>query len=188
MSEFSDSYHLLGSAQDAVELLTRGKVRGAVLPSEGRWAAIVVRGGDEKKLKAANTGVLLQFFFGADHGCWIRLFEASQKVAEFVASWETGEGSFKPSHWLRLGAADMRSAGVLAALAKAPSYPDFEAPYPAAEALGLGAHEWLSCSDYAMPDSLEGSYPDVIWVPERPEPEDPGLAHMRMFGMEGPDE
>lgn len=186
MSEFSDSYHLLGSSDDAVALLTRGGVRGAVLPGEGRWTTIIVRGGEEKKLTAANTGVLLQFFFGGDHGCWIRLFEASQQVAEFAASWETGEGSFKPSHWLRLGAADMRSAAVLASLAKAPSY-DFDKPYPAGRALGLGPHKWLSCSQFAMPDELEHSYPDVIWVPERPEPEDPGLAYMRMFGMEEPD-
>lgn len=35
-----------------------------------------------------------------------------------------------------------------------------------------------------MPDEVESSYPEVNWVPERPEPEDPGLAHLRMFGME----
>ena len=184
MSEFSDSYHLLGSTQDAVALLTRGSVRGAVLPGEGRWTAIVVRGREAKKLAAANTGVLLEYIYGGDHGCWIRLFDGSERVAEFTASWETGEGLFKPSHWLRLGALDMRSAGVLAKLAKAPEYPEFDVPYPAAEALGIGAHRWLSSSDYAMPDALEDSYPDIIWVPERPAPEDPGLAHARMFGLE----
>lgn len=57
-----------------------------------------------------------------------------------------------------------------------PVEPDRRA-YAVAKALGLSRYAWLSSTEYCMPDQLESlDDGEVLWVPERPEEQDPGAA------------
>lgn len=179
MSEFSDSYHLLGTTEDAIALVKRSGARAAVLPSSGRLTAIVPHPEDGKKLINANEGVLLFYLYGGDHGCWVRLYDGSRQVAELEQNWEAGAGSFSPKHWVRLGVLGEMDAQRLVRLTKSPTYPDEKNEYAVARLLGLSEAAWLSGSDFCLPDQLDGGRDGVIWVPERPEEEDPGMAMMR---------
>lgn len=183
MSEFSDSYHLFGSPDDAVALLERAGARGAVLSGEGRFTTFVTHPKDGKKLEAANTGVLLHYTYGGDHGCWVRLLEGPNVTDRLEQSWESGGGAFDPTPWLRLGVCDQETIAALERLVT-PPVPHDEEAYAVASALGLTHYRWLSSSDFCLPDQLEGIADEIRWVPERPEPEDPGLAMMQAMGFD----
>ncbi len=181
MSEFSDSYHLLGSAADAIELLRDAGARGAVLAGPGKWTAIVPHPSDGPRVVAVNEGVLLHYQFGGDHGCWVRLFDGPKEVGKIEQNWESGTGSFDVAPWLRAKACDAATAEAISELVAAPAHAGLDV-YEVAQALALTHYAWLSSSDYALPDQLESHAPGAVtWVPERPEEGDPGEAHEAML-------
>lgn len=176
MSEVSDSHHLLGTVAQAVELLRRAGARGAVLPRTSRWTPIVTHPSDGRLLAPANEGLLLWYRYAADDGCWVQLFDGSDMVGEIAQDWQRGTGSFEVAPWLRAKACDAAAAEALAEIVGPPVEPDRRA-YAVAKALGLSRYAWVSSTDYCLPDQLE-SHGDgeVLWVPERPDEEDPGAA------------
>lgn len=180
MSEFSDSYHLLGSREDAIALLERTGARGAVLSGEGRFTAFVVHPKDGKRVEAGNTGVLLYYVYAGDHGCWVQLRQGTKLLDRLEQTWESGTGSVDSAAWVRAGVCDLGSVTKLKRLVTPPvGYED--ETYSVANALGLTHYRWLSSSDFCLPDQLEGRADEVVWIPDRPEPEDPGAAMMAAF-------
>ncbi|MCB9602153.1 MAG: hypothetical protein H6720_17680 [Sandaracinus sp.] len=180
MSEFSDSYHLLGTRDDAVALLQRASARGAVLPGGGRFTTLVVHPKDGRLLEAANTGVLLHYLYAGDHGCWVQLRQGASLLDRLEQNWETGVGAIDAAAWVRSGVCDLGSVAALKRWVTSPVAYD-EERYSVAEVLGLTHFQRLSSSDFCLPDQLEDHSDDLVWVPERPEPEDPGLAMMEAF-------
>lgn len=91
MSEFSDSYHLRSSDQaEGVSLLQRAAIRGYVfLPSNG-WVTILAEGKPfqpNKALIRANSGLMLHFMHGGDHGWEFGIYDHESLVCAHACDW-----------------------------------------------------------------------------------------------------
>jgi hypothetical protein len=86
MSEFSYSLHLRTADPSAAEaLLRRAGVRGAILlPIEGPFVAFLVDPESEGAVAANNSGLLIRYEFAEDYGCWIRVYDGPNKMAELA--------------------------------------------------------------------------------------------------------
>lgn len=162
MSEFSDSYHLLGSDARQVKRLLRAAQRhGAVLPAvQGRrWLALLVDGVADAGAPAQvvvqhNQGVLLHLAYGEDHGLWLRLFEGALAVGALALTRRGGDAG-EPGRFCaalaRLGGAGAAAVARLEALVAHHADGAGDA-LPAlrdemVELLGLAAARQLSCAD-----------------------------------------
>ncbi|MBD1912956.1 MULTISPECIES: hypothetical protein [unclassified Leptolyngbya] len=104
MSEFSESYHLRQASQeDAVQLLQRAGLKGIVFPSSSQWTSFVPGGQDWEALPAivqANSGILLHYSYGEDHGWTIEVYEDAEHRMVFQHWWDDFSeelGDFAPS-------------------------------------------------------------------------------------------
>ena len=92
MSEFSESYHLREASQgDAVKLLQRARLNGIVFPSSTQWTSFVPAGQDWEGLEAivqANSGILLHYSYGEDHGWIIEVYKDSERHMIFQHWWD----------------------------------------------------------------------------------------------------
>ena len=92
MSEFSESYHLREASQeDAVQLLQRAGLNGIVFPSSNQWTSFVPTGRDWEGLEAivqANSGILLHYSYGEDHGWSIEVYKGSERHMIFQNGWD----------------------------------------------------------------------------------------------------
>lgn len=93
MSEFSQSYHLVGDDQgDAVSLLRRAGARGFVFPPSNHWTTLVVETSDygevDDRVVAANTGTLLHYVHAEDHGWELAVFQGPDVVTRYACRWD----------------------------------------------------------------------------------------------------
>jgi hypothetical protein len=157
MSEFSDSYHLVGSVDDGVDLIRRAGRRGFVLPENGRFTCVIIDqpdGGTDPELIAANRHLLIQYQYGEDHGVWIELFENASPVTLLRLEWgpdfqgdRESLADFDSAPWLDRGLIDEVRATRLKRIAATVT----EGPHSAlgpevARLLGLERFEYLACS------------------------------------------
>jgi hypothetical protein len=178
---FALTWHVLGDSDAAVALLTAAGAYGAVLSTDTPLTCVVVRGGDEKRLVAANTGILVRCDVGGDEGAGFRLAEGSKQVGE-LAWWGPGKERGEVGPWVSRGVLSFANASRLRELLAHP--PSEAVIYEAGTLLGLRHFLNLGPTDYALPDQIESVHDGVLWVPERPEASDPDAAMMRSMGLD----
>jgi hypothetical protein len=168
MSEFSDPYHLRAmSRKAAVALLQSACLSGFVFPSLDGWVTLVAEGEPfrpNEDLIVANSGTLLHWVFGEDHGWEFAVYRGKRKLCQYSCSWEEEvvvEG--KVSHAqletdlgmplpLLAGEAGTR---VLYPRSIEEARSERPAAYAFAEAVGLTNYRWLSY-DYLARDHAKG--------------------------------
>lgn len=137
MSEFSHSWHLRESHDSAaIALLVRAKVNGFVFPASGGWVPFVAPREDDRRVSAANVGLLVRYVYASDHGADIDLFEGPKRRTQL--SWQ-----FEVARKKR-GKLDLFvSLGLLAQRAAQRLGPD-AGEHDVASALGLSSIDWFS--------------------------------------------
>jgi hypothetical protein len=157
MSEFSDSYHLVGSVDDGVELIRRAGRRGFVLPESEPFTCVIVDqpdGGADPSLIAANRGLLIHYQYGEDHGVWIELYDQTTAVTLLRLEWGpdfTGDrrslAEFDAAPWLARGLLDdLRGARLRKIAASVTEGPHSNVGPEVARLLGLERFEHLACA------------------------------------------
>lgn len=167
MSEFSESYHLRGSSRrDAVALLGRAGLAGYVFPALDGWVSLVAEGEPFKpnrRLIAANHGVLLRWVYGDDHGWEFNVFEAKKAIIKYQCTWDE---EIEISGKVNLAELEQVFDSELPALAGEEGvrlfYPssmqqliDAKPAYAFAAAVGLTNYRWLAY-DYIASDAKRG--------------------------------
>jgi len=157
MSEFSESYHLVGSVAESVELVRRAGRRGFVLPENDRFTCVIVDqpdAGADPALLAMNRGLLLHYHYGEDHGVWIALYEDSSPATQLRLEWGPDfEGDrqslseFDAAPWIERGLLDeLRAARLKKIVATLTEGSHSELGPAAARLLGLEHFEHLACA------------------------------------------
>ena len=183
MSEFSDSYHLLGDDGKRVKQLLQAAARhGAVLPSRGRrWAAFLVdgvadAGGAVEAVVQHNGGVLLHLAYADDHGLWLRLFEGARAVGDLGVTrrgGDVGDAGQLCEALVRLGGASADEAAELRGLVSRHARDGAGDELPAVcdlvvGLLGLAAARQVSCADLTRDKKGLGTrFPGVEFVLEK---------------------
>lgn len=94
MSEFSQSYHLLSSQEDAIELINRAGERGFVFENDNRWTTFVIVGDEFKPSDAiveSNKDTLVHYVYAEDHGWSLSIFKQSALIFNYDCSWDNME-------------------------------------------------------------------------------------------------
>jgi len=168
MSEFSESYHLRAtSRKDAVALLQTAALAGFVFPSLDGWVTLVAEGEafrPNEDLIAANSGTLVHWVFGEDHGWEFAVYRGRRKLSQYSCSWEEEivvEGKLSHTQLEKdLGIPVPLLAGEAGARVLYPrsieeARTERPAAYAFAQALGLTNYRWLSY-DYLASDHAKG--------------------------------
>jgi len=185
MSEFSDSYHMLtADRRDVSRLIRRSGRYGMILPPSApsaRFIAFVMEGLDEvggpiDAIVAHNEKILVHYSFTDEAGCWLRVFDGVDEVADlpFEASLA---GRDEPLAVLR---EETRACGLVALLDRgvidqetatrlraAAQQTDPRAVGPqVATAFGLERVAWLSCADltYQSEQTLREAHPGARFI------------------------
>jgi hypothetical protein len=183
MSDFDDSYHLVGDIAAAQDLVARTGRDGVVLPEQAPYTCVLVNQpepGIDPKLLSANRGLLLVYRYGEDHGVWIDLYKGDTTVAQLALEWgpdffDEGivRGRFDAAAWIEAGLLDKQRATVLQALADGmveggrPEDPD-----EIARLFGLTRFAGLSCDPgnvkrgpwHLVVERAKERYPDAILI------------------------
>lgn len=183
MSDFDDSYHLVGDTAAAQELIARAGRDGVVLPEQAPYTCILVdqaEGGIDPKLLSASRGLLLAYRYAEDHGVWIDLYKDGAAIAELALEWgpdffDEGlvRGRFDAAAWIKAGLLDKQRAAVLQTLADEmseggrPKDPD-----EVAHLFGLTRFAGLSCDPsnvkrgpwHLVVERARNRYPDAIVI------------------------
>ncbi|MEV5027734.1 hypothetical protein [Paenibacillus sp. LPE1-1-1.1] len=91
MSEFSQSYHLLGSKEKAIELINHAGEQGFVFEDDNRWTTFVILGDEFKpsdSIVESNKDLLVHYVYAEDHGWSLSIFKQSALIFKFDCSWE----------------------------------------------------------------------------------------------------
>jgi|GEM_PF-1753920 hypothetical protein len=94
MSEFSQSYHLLGGVEAAVELINRAGEQGLVFDNDGRWTTFVISGDQfvpSDAIVEANKDTLVHYVYAEDHGWSLSIFKQSALIFNYNCSWDNLE-------------------------------------------------------------------------------------------------
>ena len=183
MSDFDDSYHLIGDVAAAQDLVTRTGRDGIVLPEQAPCTCVLVdqpEGGIDPKVLSANRGLLIVYRYAEDHGVWIDLYKGDAEIAEFALEWgpdffDEGlvRGRFDAAAWLKAGLLDMQRAAVLQRLADGMSEGGRPAdPNEVARLFGLTRFAGLSCDPsnvkrgpwHLVVERAKERYPDAIVI------------------------
>jgi hypothetical protein len=121
VSEFSDSFHLrTNDPADVIAMLRAAKVAGSVFPAQNGWVSFVFErglrvGSNElaERVFAANKGLLVDYAYAEDHGCWVSVYRGPERVARLVCSFETPRRSFDRAAFLELGLLTPASADAI---------------------------------------------------------------------------
>lgn len=160
MSEFSESFHLYkGDHAVVISLLQKIGVSGLIAAGNERCVSFVIDDPErEEDLLAASRGVLARYYYGEDHGLWIRFYEDGQDLASVALVWDDMGDDSEPQEAepFALTVEKLARAGVIGApdatelrrILEAFSTDDLEARPSAMQAvptlLGFGAYQWLS--------------------------------------------
>lgn len=157
MSEFSDSFHLrTDDPEDAIELLRRAKVPGFVFPPAFGFVSFVCPRDKRfyQQVLGANLGLLVDYSFAADHGCWVNLYERDVKVGNLSAAFEEERSRFDREAFIDIGLVDPQGAEAIAEWVREahdPSKRSRETDHLVAKKLRLPQFSWLSYH-YALSD------------------------------------
>ncbi|MBD3917296.1 hypothetical protein H8B09_00900 [Paenibacillus sp. PR3] len=94
MSEFSQSYHLLGSVEEAIGLINRAGEEGFVFEKANQWTTFVILGDQfvpSDAITESNQGLLVHYVYAEDHGWNMSIFKQSELVFKFDCSWDNME-------------------------------------------------------------------------------------------------
>ncbi|NBD28390.1 hypothetical protein [Paenibacillus glycinis] len=94
MSEFSQSYHLLGKNENAVELIKFAGQRGYLFEDNNRWTTFVILGdifSPSDSIVEANKDLLVHYVYAEDHGWSLSIFKQSVPIFKFDCSWDSIE-------------------------------------------------------------------------------------------------
>lgn len=183
MSDFDDSYHLVGDVAAAQALVARTGRDGIVLPEQEPYTCVLVdqpEGAIDPKLLSASRGLLLAYRYAEDHGVWLDLYERDAVLTRFGLEWGPdflGEGlprgRFDATPWLTAGLLDAQRAAALQRLADGMT----EGGRPAAadevaRLFGFTRFERLSCNPsnvkrgpwHYVVESATKRYPDAIVI------------------------
>lgn len=94
MSEFSESFQYYNANRSAaVALLRAAGVGGLIAANNERCVSFVVDDPErEASLIAASRGVLARYYYGEDHGLWIRFYRDGQPLTALVLVWDQTVG------------------------------------------------------------------------------------------------
>lgn len=157
MSEFSDSFHLrTDDPEDAIELLRRAKVPGYVFPPAFGFVSFVCPRDKRfyQQVLGANLGLLVDYSFAADHGCWVNLYERDVKVGNLSAAFEEERSRFDREAFIDIGLVDPQGAEAIAEWVREAhdvSKRSRETDHTVAKKLRLPHFSWLSYH-YALSD------------------------------------
>ncbi|NBD24080.1 hypothetical protein [Paenibacillus glycinis] len=179
MSEFSESYHLIGrSEQEGIDLLKRAGQGGLVFPAANDWVTMLPDHPiytPNADLIRHNAGVLLHYVFAEDHGWSFALYERDTLVSSYECDWNEedivnrdGETNLPALLEVLNRKLEREQAIKEAEIARLLAPADFEEvselepAYSFAELLGLSNYAWLSFHyaerDYAdQADYIAGS-------------------------------
>jgi hypothetical protein len=90
MSEFSESFQLYGADRSAVASLLRGVgVGGLIAADNPRCVSFVIEDAErEDDIIAACPGVLARYYYGEDHGLWIRFYRDGHPLTTLALVWD----------------------------------------------------------------------------------------------------
>ncbi|WP_054939122.1 hypothetical protein [Paenibacillus ihuae] len=91
MSEFSQSYHLLGSKEKAIELINLAGEQGFVFEDNNRWTTFVILGDEFRpsdSIVESNRELLVHYVYAEDHGWSLSIFKQSALIFKFDCSWD----------------------------------------------------------------------------------------------------
>ncbi|CAM4465150.1 hypothetical protein [Paenibacillus typhae] len=91
MSEFSQSYHLLGSKENAIELINLAGEQGFVFEDNNRWTTFVILGDEFRpsdSIVESNKELLVHYVYAEDHGWSLSIFRQSTLIFKFECSWD----------------------------------------------------------------------------------------------------
>ncbi|WP_342564943.1 hypothetical protein NST84_07300 [Paenibacillus sp. FSL R7-0345] len=94
MSEFSQSYHLLGSKEKAIELINRAGEQGYVFEDDNRWTTFVISGDEFRpsdSIVESNKDLLVHYVYAEDHGWNLSIFKQSALIFKFDCSWDESD-------------------------------------------------------------------------------------------------
>jgi len=177
MSEFSESYHLRSdSADDAIALLRRAKLKGYVYKPVKGWVTFVAEEGifePDERIVATASQPLLHYVSAEDHGWSFTLFDRSKIVSGYRCDWDDdiAVDDSKYSRAALQQVAPSIQASKLADFERQLHPKDMDELFEAepakllAEALGLEHYDWLSY-DYMAADFQDApdDHPDVTEV------------------------
>lgn len=157
MSEFSDSFHLRATdPQDVIALLRCAKVPGYVFPPANGFVTFVCPRDEDVRqaVLGANVGLLIDYSFAADHGCWVNVYERDTNVASLSVDFDEQRARFERTKFIAKGLLDAGAAEDVAQWIR--GSPDAEAPsggqaHVIARKLRLPHFAWLSYH-YAQTD------------------------------------
>lgn len=89
MSEFSESFHLYKGDRAAVISLLQGiGVSGLIAAGNERCVSFVIDDPEgEADVIAASRGVLARYYYGEDHGLWVRFYEDGNELTSLALVW-----------------------------------------------------------------------------------------------------
>jgi hypothetical protein len=161
VSEFSDSFHLRSSdPADAIALLRAARVAGSVFPAENGWVSFVFERGTRigtkelaERVFAANKGLLVDYAYAADHGCWVSVYRGPERVARLSVSFETPTCSFDREAFLELRLLTLAGADAIERWMRHDQGPR---DYVVAKQLGLPRYRWFA-RRYEVEEPSEGA-------------------------------
>jgi hypothetical protein len=160
VSEFSDSFHLrTNDSADAIALLRAAGVPGSVFPAKTGWVSFVFERGMRvgtnelaDRVFAANKGLLVDYAYAADHGCWVSVYRGPERVARLRVSFETPSRSFDREALLQLGLLTPAGADAIDGWMREEQR---SREYVVAEQLGLPRYRWFA-RRYEVEEPSEG--------------------------------
>ena len=151
MSEFSDSFHLRASVDEAAAFARTLGARGIVMPEGNRWSCVVSASLEEPEDGLERRrGLAIHFAYAADHECRAQLFDGGRKVGDIRILFEGQKPRpFDPRPWIERGLLDAAGAAQVARWVERgePGPPARRVGYRLAELLGLRHYKWLSSHD-----------------------------------------
>jgi hypothetical protein len=149
VSEFSDSFHLRANdPAGVVALLRAAGVAGSVFPAENGWVSFVFERGSRigtndlaERVFAANKGLLVDYAYAADHGCWVSVYRGPERVARLIVSFETPSHSFDRQAFRELGLLTPAGVDAIERWMRGEQRPH---EYVVAEQLQLPRYKWFA--------------------------------------------
>ncbi|MBD2328281.1 hypothetical protein [Alkalinema sp. FACHB-956] len=120
-----------------------------------------------------NSGVLLHYFYGSDHGIWLRFYEASQECCTIAFNNDCADENdwdLITRELLRLGLLDQNAVEALQSL-RSEAFPVNYTNLPnlrqqLGQILGVEFLEWFGCADLSFhsPKAIAKQFPDAKFV------------------------
>ena len=179
MSEFSESFQSYqGDRAPVASLLRTLGVGGWILASNERCVSFVLDDAErEADVLAASRGVIARYYYGEDHGLWVRFYRDGEPLTTITLVWDPDAGGVqeeleevepaarvvaKLAHAGVLGEAEaMELRRVLEAFSPEDAGSREHAVEAIPRLLGFAAYKWLSAAyvQETVPEDLRELFP-----------------------------